>query len=234
MNASLSAGGKGEPVGISVVIPAFNEEKAIHAALENLMTFHKPDEVIVVDGGSMDETVRIASRWAPVIHSPKGRAAQMNAGAAHAKGDILLFLHADTLLPLEGLETIKHRIAQGTQAGRFRMRFDARRWLLRLYESYTRFHCFSYGDQGFFVKRDVFNKLGGFSEDVPFEDVDFYRRLRQYTQPVIIKDPVITSARRFSGVGFLRQKFINIFLVALYYAGFDIFLLKKKLYPEVR
>ena len=114
------------------------------------------------------------------------------------------------------------------------MKFDDRRWLLRFYESYTRFQFFSYGDQGLFVRRDFFEELGGFREDVPFEDIDFYRCLSRYTKPVIIKDPVITSARRFGGIGYLKQKFINLFLVTLYYAGFNVFSLKKKFYPEVR
>ncbi|PIW65333.1 MAG: hypothetical protein COW12_02370 [Candidatus Omnitrophica bacterium CG12_big_fil_rev_8_21_14_0_65_45_16] len=114
------------------------------------------------------------------------------------------------------------------------MRFDHRDWLLRFYESYTRFHVFSYGDQGFFVTRELFQKLGGFNESVPFEDIDFYKRLRRLTQPVIIKEPVVTSARRFCGVGCLRQRFINLFLVGLYYAGFNVLRMKEKLYPEIR
>ena len=158
----------------------------------------------------------------------------MNVGARHATGDIFLFLHADTTLPEKALVLIKHAIQKGAKAGRFRMKFDDRHWLLRFYESYTRFQFFSYGDQGLFVRRDFFEELGGFREDVPFEDIDFYRCLSRYTKPVIIKDPVITSARRFGGIGYLKQKFINLFLVTLYYAGFNVFSLKKKFYPEVR
>ncbi|MBI4358135.1 MAG: glycosyltransferase family 2 protein, partial [Candidatus Omnitrophica bacterium] len=133
-----------------------------------------------------------------VLHSIKGRAFQMNVGARHATGDVLLFLHADTRLPDNGLEQIKEVIGQGARAGRFRMKFDNRKRLLRLYETYTRFHFFSYGDQGFFVARELFEKLGGFDETVPFEDIDFYQRLRRMTKPVIIQDPVVTSARRFT------------------------------------
>jgi len=219
---------------ISIIIPTFNEEKTIHETLKNLLAFHRPDEVIVVDGGSTDQTVSLASEWTTVIQTSKGRAHQMNIGVGQAKGDILLFLHADTILPSGGLETIRKRISEGCRAGRFRMKFDDRRWLLRFYESYTRFHFFSYGDQAFFVTREFFQKLDGFNEIVPFEDIDFYKRLRTVTKPVIIKDPVTTSARRFCGVGCLKQKFINLFLVALYYAGFDVFRMKVKLYPEIR
>lgn len=219
---------------ISVIIPTYNEEKSIHATLEHLLTFHKPDEVIVVDGGSTDQTIGLASEWVPVVRSSKGRAHQMNIGAARAKGDVLLFLHADTMLPPEGLERIKQNIENGVQAGRYRMRFDDRRWVLRFYETHTRFHFFSYGDQGFFVTKELFQKLGGFNESVPFEDIDFYKRVRQVTKPVIVKSPVVTSARRFCGVGCLRQKFINLFLVGLYYAGFNVLGMKEKLYPDIR
>jgi len=219
---------------ISIIIPAFNEEKTIHATLENLLTFHKPDEVIVVDGGSTDNTIALAKEWTTVIRSEKGRARQMNEGARHATGDIFLFLHADTTLPDRGLEKIKEVINNGKEAGRFRTQFDEARWPLRFYASYSRFHLFSYGDQGFFLTRKLFFELGGYREEVPFEDIDFYKRLRQKTNPVILQDPVITSARRFCGVGCLKQKWINLFLVGLYYAGFNVFKLKEKLYPEIR
>ena len=219
---------------ISVIIPAYNEESTIHKTLEDLMVRHQAEEVIVVDGGSTDNAVALAKEWTKVIRSEKGRARQMNRGAGEATGDIFLFLHSDTQLPEEGLALIRKVIANGAEAGRFRMRFDHRDWLLRFYESYTRFHFFSYGDQGFFVTRKMFEDLGGFNETVPFEDIDFYKRLRQLTRPVIINNPVITSARRFCGVGCLRQKFINLFLVGLYYAGFNVLGMKEKLYPEIR
>lgn len=219
---------------VSVIIPTYNEEKTIHSTLENLFTKQAPDEVIVVDGGSTDNTVALAKEWTTVLRTEKGRARQMNRGAQAATVDIFLFLHADTKLPDNGLNLIRDEIQKGTKAGRFRMKFDDRHWLLRFYESYTRFQFFSYGDQGFFVRRGLFEELGGFREDVPFEDIDFYKRLRQRTTPAIIKRPVITSARRFGGVGYLKQKFVNLFLVSLYYIGFDVFSLKKKFYPEVR
>lgn len=219
---------------ISVIIPTYNEEKMIHRTLEDLFTKHSPEEVIVIDGGSQDKTVSIASEWTKVIRSQKGRAQQMNRGGNLATGDIFLFLHADTRLPSDGLLKIKEATRKGSLAGRFRMKFDEQRWLLRFYEAYTRFQFFSYGDQGFFVRREIFKLLGGFREDVPFEDIDFYQRLRRITQPAILKDSVITSARRFCQAGCLRQKFINLFLVSLYYIGFKAFRIKEKLYPAVR
>ncbi|MBI4115176.1 MAG: TIGR04283 family arsenosugar biosynthesis glycosyltransferase [Candidatus Omnitrophica bacterium] len=219
---------------ISVIIPTYNEESTICDTLQDLCSHHQPDEIIVVDGGSTDKTVSLASKWANVISSAKGRARQMNEGTRIATGDVFLFLHADTRLPKNGLEQIKEVVSQGASAGRFRMKFDNRQWLLRFYETYTRFHFFSYGDQGFFVTRKLFEKLYGFSETVSFEDIDFYQRLRWLTSPVIIQDPVVTSARRFTQNGCVRQKLINIFLVALCYSGFNILGLKGKLYPEIR
>lgn len=174
------------------------------------------------------------SRTGTVIASPKGRARQMNEGAKNASGDILLFLHADTRLPEKGVSKIKEVVRQGVKAGRFRMRFDDRRCLLRFYETYTQFHFFSYGDQAFFAARELFENLGGFRENVPFEDIDFYKRLRQVTNPVIIRKAVTTSARRFIQNGCVTQKLVNLFLVVLYYAGCNVFNAKRKLYPEIR
>lgn len=220
---------------ISVIIPTLNEEQTITDSLRDLVENHAPDELIVADGGSTDRTVEVASDFAFVLRVQPGRARQMNEGAKKATGDILLFLHADTKLPTKGLETIRHLVAEGqAEAGRFRMRFDHDDVLLKLYAYYTRFHFFSYGDQAFFVTRNLFEEMGGFSERTPFEDIDFYRRLRKITKPVIVRDPVTTSARRFLKVGKFRQKWINLVLVTLYYLGLDILPLKRRLYPEVR
>ncbi len=220
---------------VSVIIPALNEEEAIGPTLANLRENHDADEVIVADGGSTDRTREIAASLASVIETERGRARQLNAGARAAKGDIFIFLHADTKLPSGGIETVRRLIAEGKiEAGRFRMRFDSDDFFLNLYSFYTRFHFFSYGDQAFFVKRDLFEKMGGFSEEAPFEDIEFYRRLRKITHPHIVKSPVTTSARRFFKMGKFRQKWINLILVTLYYFGVDVMPLKEKVYQDVR
>ena len=114
------------------------------------------------------------------------------------------------------------------------MKFNDSRWILKLYAAYTRFHFFSYGDQGFFVTKDLFQKLRGFRTDASFEDIEFYSRMRKVTRPVIIQEPVTTSARRFVKVGSVTQKILNMWLVGLYYLGFNILPLKQKVYPDIR
>lgn len=205
---------------ISVIIPTFNEEQSIESALVNLAKQHHPDEVIVADGGSRDRTAGMASKYARVLNTEKGRAVQMNAGAAAATGNILLFLHADTQLPQGALLKIRQALDGGRKnSGRFRMSFGHSHPLLRFYEFQTRFHLFSYGDQGFFVRKELFQKLGGFDVEAPFEDIDFYRRLLKMEKPVIIKDPVVTSPRRFLQNGVVKQKFMNIALAVMYLSG---------------
>ncbi|PIQ86046.1 MAG: glycosyl transferase [Candidatus Omnitrophica bacterium CG11_big_fil_rev_8_21_14_0_20_45_26] len=220
---------------ISIIIPALNEAKSIQQTLVCVAKQLQNDQLIVVDGGSSDQTVALAKPYASVIAAPRGRAAQMNAGARAASGDVLLFLHADTLLPANGLALIRAAFENAAcEAGRFRMQFDDKNWLLEFYQLHTRFHFFSYGDQAFFVKRPLFEQLKGFREDVPFEDIDFYKRLRMVAKPCIIRASVVTSARRFRAMGSTGQKLINLWLVTLYYLGFNVLPLKQKLYPDIR
>ena len=165
---------------ISVIIPTFNEESKIEVTLKRVQEEHKPYEVIVSDGGSQDRTAEIASRWGRVVQSERGRANQMNHGAAAAKGDIFLFLHADTTLPPRALEMIQIALKDTRKrSGRFRMSFGSNHPLLRFYSYQTRFHFFSYGDQAFFVTRGLFQDLNGFCVHTPFEDITFIRDFQE-------------------------------------------------------
>ncbi|HET8700345.1 MAG TPA: TIGR04283 family arsenosugar biosynthesis glycosyltransferase, partial [Nitrococcus sp.] len=168
---------------ISIIIPALNEGEMITATLRCLRPFReKGHEVIVVDGGSRDETQRAAAALADqVLEAPRGRARQMNAGAAVATGAVLWFLHADTLAPADALEQIVTARARGHRWGRFDVRLTGRAPLLRLIAWAMNWRsCISgivTGDQGLFVERALFETLGGYPEQLLMEDVEFSRRL---------------------------------------------------------
>lgn len=184
----------------------------------------------MVDGGSTDNTVAIAKRYACVINSKRGRAIQMNAGANVCKGDILLFLHADTLLPDNGFREVRKRMRDETVAGgSFYITFDADNFILKAVSFITRFNfrLFHFGDQGIFVRRDIFQSLRGYKEMPIMEDYDFYKRLREQGKVILIRMPVISSARRFIKKGVIRQLLINKFVVLAYWAGVDIQTIKR-------
>lgn len=223
---------------ISVIIPVLNEEESISSTLEDLIFKHKPYEVIVVDGGSIDNTCKIAEKYTRLIYSKAGRAAQLNAGAKEAKGDIFLFLHADTKLPQQAIQTIRETLSCGKiNSGRFKLNFDIKHPILQFYAYFTRFHLFSYGDQGLFIQKELFEKLGGFRENVPFEDIDFYQRLLTYEKPVILNACMTTSARRFLKKGIIKQGIIDVVFFFICLLGLNnqsVLPLKKWLYADIR
>jgi len=223
---------------ISVIIPVLNEEESIAATLEDLVLNHKPDEIIVVDGGSTDKTCEIVTKYAKLHYSKPGRATQMNEGAKQVTGDTFLFLHADTLLPIDALEKIKSILStKKNNSGRFRLNLDSNDSTLKFYAFFTRYHLFSYGDQGLFITRELFEKLGGFREEVPFEDIDFYKRLLKYEKPVILKDCVTTSARRFIKKGIFKQGLVDVFFFLACALGINNSLIqpfKKRWYADIR
>ena len=215
---------------ISVVIPALNEAENILSCLESVKNQYCEFEVIVVDGGSRDGTVDLARPQARVIRSEKGRALQMNSGARLCTGEVLLFLHADSQLPPDGLVLVERVLANPRiVGGTFRLRFDSRKILLRFITFFTRFkfQYLHYGDQGIFVRRSVFEQLKGFEEIPLMEDVDFLRRLRKAGQLALLKQSVTTSARRFLEHGILRQQLLNTILVISYLLGMKPEVLKK-------
>lgn len=209
---------------ISVVIPTLNEARRIEATLEAVAAQAGPAEVLVADGGSTDETAARAEGRARVLTAPPGRAVQMNAGAAQARGDVLLFLHADTLLPPDGLEAIRRALADPhVQAGTFRLRFDRETPLLRFYSLCTRlpFPHFCFGDRGLFVRRAAFEAVGGFPPLPIFEDLEMVRRLVRRGGFRYLEPAVITAARRYEAHGPLRQQLRNAGLWLRYLAGTD-------------
>jgi rSAM/selenodomain-associated transferase 2 len=204
---------------VSIIIPALHEAANIAAAVERAWATG-PLEVLVVDGGSHDRTAALACEaGAAVIESPPGRARQQNAGARQAAGDVLLFLHADTWLAPAGLAQIAGALADPqVVCGAFRQRIEAEgrlfRWLERGNAWRARRRGLLYGDQGIFVRRLVFEELGGFPEVRLMEDVMLMQRLRRRTRPVLLPGPLHVSARRWRRHGVLRQTIRNWLLLS--------------------
>lgn len=210
---------------ISIIVPALNEVDHIEATLRSVAAQKEERETIVVDGGSTDDTVRTARPHADVLSAPRGRARQMNAGARHARGDVLLFLHADTLLPDGALALVRRTLDDpSAEGGAFRLRFDHPTPLLRFYSFCTRFPlpriCF--GDRAFFVRSRVFDDLGGYPDIPLFEDLEMARMLDERGGFVFLDEYVTTAARRFHRVGPLRQQLQNTYLWFHYMRGTDL------------
>lgn len=217
---------------VSIIIPVMNEAEVLAVRLRQL-TLLPDTEIIVVDGGSHDASQTIAHHYVTehpnvrLLLSPKGRSIQMNAGATIAVGEWLLFLHADTLLPVDShkqlltiaLNNPEHR------AGAFAFRVTGSagwfRWLERSVGWRNRRMNLPFGDQGLFVRREYFHQLGGYREDYPLmEDVELVQRLRRSSGFHILHDyPVITSGRRWEEEGYLFTSARNIFLQLLYTCG---------------
>jgi rSAM/selenodomain-associated transferase 2 len=197
---------------ISVIIPALNEARALPVTLRHLLAQPGEFEVILVDGGSDDETVSLARAWdqVKVLSSDPGRAAQMNSGAAAANGDLLLFLHADTMLPDGAVAQLNGLEADATvEWGGFHQQFSGNTWALRMISRLHNWRCsltgIFYGDQGMFVRSRLFNKVGGFPSELVMEDVIFSETLLQRAKPVFLPARVVTDSRKFEQMGPLRS-----------------------------
>lgn len=209
---------------ISIIIPTLNESKHIKTTLASTQLSTNV-EVIVVDGGSEDNTVDIAqSTGVKVIVGYQNRACQMNAGAMNATGDILLFLHADTLLPTDFDAMIRTALQQpGIVAGAFSLRINATHTGLRLVEWGVKWRSkwlqMPYGDQGIFITKEVFNYIGGFPELPIMEDFQLIRDLKRLGKITFIPVPVITSPRRWLKKGILQTTLINQVVIIAYFLG---------------
>lgn len=210
---------------ISIIVPALNEAGQIAATLEPLRRYQdKGHEVIVIDGGSDDDTRAVAERHADrVLQAETGRAAQMNHGIEAAQGDVLLFLHADTRLPGDSIEKIIDAVEEGCYWGRFNVRLSGDRFVFRIIERMMNLRsCITgvaTGDQAIFVSRESVEIIGGYPALPLMEDVAFSKRLRSLAWPACISSKVVTSSRRWEDNGVLRTLLLMWRLRLLFFMG---------------
>ena len=213
---------------ISVIIPTYNEAKKISDTIHRIFSVagDHPIEIIVVDGGSSDETVKIAEscKASVFISDRRGRAIQMNAGARHASGEILYFIHADTNPPRNFTELILTATKKGIASGCFKLAFDHDHWFLKTNCWFTRFNLtvLRFGDQSLFVTRDVFEKCQGFREDLfIMEDQEIISRIKNFGRFAVLDGTVVTSARKYLANGIYRMQCIFYSIWMLYYLGYS-------------
>ncbi|KAA9332303.1 glycosyltransferase [Hymenobacter busanensis] len=213
---------------VSIIIPTYQEAGCIGPLIHYLRQAGADTsdvEIIVADGQSTDGTATVAAdAGARVVSCPqRGRATQMNHGAAQAQGQLLYFLHADTFPPAGFLAAIRAALGAGDYgSGCFRLRFDHPHWFLRLSAWFTRFpvELVRFGDQSLFVRREVFAQAGGFRTDmVLLEDQEIIPRLRRYGRFRLLPAPVVTSARKYLDNGIFRLQGIFLLLCVLYRLG---------------
>jgi rSAM/selenodomain-associated transferase 2 len=211
---------------ISIVMPVLNEANGIEAVLRPLQLLRgRGVELVVADGGSSDGTATLAARWADtVLSTARGRAGQMNAGAVRARGDLLLFLHADTLLPPDADRLIHAAVERGAAWGRFDVRISGRPWMLRvvarLINLRSRWSGIATGDQAIFITRLLFEQLGGFADQPLMEDIELCRRLKLLgLRPACVAARATTSGRRWEQRGVWRTIVLMWWLRWRYWRG---------------
>ena len=217
---------------VSIIVPTLNEELVLENTLTHVQQL-SPHELIVSDGGSNDYTYRIADRFSHrVITGSAGRALQMNVGADEATGDILLFLHADSRIEPESYRKMLQCMQNPKWiGGAFTLCIESGKWSLKLIALLanirSKYFGLAYGDQGFFVRKEVFKDMNGFSPLPICEDLDFYHRLRKKGPVILLKEKAHTSPRRWIKEGILFTTARNILIAVLFGLGFPPHILTK-------
>lgn len=212
---------------VSIVVPVLNEAATVRTALSRLCRDFRDCEVIVVDGGSTDATARLAAPFATVVHSGRGRAKQMNAGARHATGDVLWFIHADTAVAPEALTQIRAclggdpRVVGGGLTIRFDRGTPGLNYLAWTSNARARRLHHIFGDQAMFIRRTVFDELGGFPDLAIMEDLEMSRRLARRGRLCVLPATSTASSRRLVAHGTWRMIAFMQYLKLLYFAGVD-------------
>ncbi len=223
---------------LSVIIPSWNEESSIAALIGDVAALRSTHEIVVVDGGSSDETVRIAGEaGARTLVMRRGRGQQLAAGAAAASGSVLCFLHADLRLPSASRRALDLVVDGGaTRACAFRLRIDAQGVAYRMVEIganvRSRLLGLPYGDQGLVIARTLYDRTGGFADVALMEDVMMARALRPLGGVQILPEHVLVSARRWERDGVLRRSLRNLGLLARFLGGTSPALLARVYRPE--
>ncbi|MEO7444675.1 MAG: TIGR04283 family arsenosugar biosynthesis glycosyltransferase [Ferruginibacter sp.] len=211
---------------VSIIIPTFNEMNCLGNLLSQLKSYPGKDscEIIVTDAGSTDNTASIAGKEGVIfLHSPTaGRAAQMNYGAQHAHGDILFFVHADTVPPPDFYEDLSTAVNSGYDMGRYYSKYLSPNPLLKLNAFFTRFDFFACmgGDQTLFIKKSLFEKSGGFRSDMKImEEYEFCKRVRLNAKYIILKKTVLVSARKYETNSWFTIQRANAAILRMYRKG---------------
>jgi rSAM/selenodomain-associated transferase 2 len=229
---------------VSVITPVYNEANHLPFFLAHIEKAGL-EELVVIDGESVDQTLNHLKSWSENTHrgyhklvasSRKGRAYQMNEGAQLASGEILIFLHADSYLPENGIALVRFAMKDPALAGgSFRLEIDSVHWFLKLVSTMANLrskYCrLPYGDQAFFVRKEVFERMGGYRDIPLMEDVDFFRRLKKEGKTILLKEAVLTSARRWYKKGRYLNSFRNVIFLCLYFTGVSPKRLEKWYYP---